>query len=73
MNDGGQAVVADHFHNHAGGGANAKTDEQSHATGTADEGPALFGPDAQGNRVPSAGREGAETVPNARREKSGRS
>lgn len=31
VNEGGQAIVADQFHNHTGCGANAKTDGQCHA------------------------------------------
>ncbi len=37
VNEGGQAVVADHFHNHPGGKANAETNELSHATRAAGE------------------------------------
>ena len=33
VNEGGQAVVADHFHNHAGGAENYEMDEQCHAKG----------------------------------------
>lgn len=35
VNRGGQAVVADQFHHHAGGIENAESAEQSHATGSA--------------------------------------
>lgn len=35
VNEGGQAVVADHFHNHRGAGENAESNEQSHAKGEA--------------------------------------
>jgi hypothetical protein len=41
VNEGGQAVVADHFHQHLGGSENAETNEQSHATGSAGESAAL--------------------------------
>jgi hypothetical protein len=67
-NRGGQAVIAENVHN--GGRRNAKSDDQSHATGAAGVGPALLGHDAQGNGVPIASREGAEAVPDARRDKS---
>ena len=35
VNEGGQAVIADQFHHHAGGGTNSRIDDQSHATETA--------------------------------------
>ena len=68
VNEGGQAVVADHFHNHAGGGENAETSEQSHATGAAGKRASLPRPDPQGEGLPIPGGEGAEPVPNARRD-----
>jgi hypothetical protein len=52
VNDGGQAVVADHFHAHARGAANEKPAEQSHATGATCERAALPRPDAEGIAVP---------------------
>ena len=33
VNEGGQAVIADEFHNHRGGTENGKSSKQSHATG----------------------------------------
>lgn len=72
VNEGGQAVVADQFHHHAGGTQNAKTSKQSHATGSAGTSAALPCPDAEGNGVPIPGSERAATVPNARRDKSRR-
>lgn len=72
VNEGGQAVVADQFHQHGGGSENGKSSEQSHATGAAGESPAMLGEDAQGNGVPIPGGEGPEAVPDARRDKSGR-
>ena len=74
VNEGGQAVIADQFHNHGGGSKNAESDNQSHgaATGPAGIGAALPSPDPLGNGVPIPSRERAETVPNARRHKSGR-
>jgi len=71
VNEGGQAVVADHFHNHTGSAENAETNEQSHATGAAGKRATLSRPDPQGNGMPIPGGEGAEPVPNARRDKSG--
>ncbi len=73
VNEGGQAVIADQFHNHAGGARNGAIDDQSHgaATGAAGIGPALLGADAGGNGVPVPSREGPEKVPNARRDESG--
>lgn len=70
VNDGGQAVVTDQFHQH--GGQNEKSDEQSHATGAACESTAMLGQDAQGNGVPISSREGEEKVSNARRSQSRR-
>ena len=55
VNEGGQAVIADEFHHHAGGsGENGKSNEQSHgaATGSTGSGPALPGPDPFGSGVP---------------------
>lgn len=54
VNEGGQAVVADHFHHHPGGAQNEKSVEQSHATGVRaiGSGAAMLGYDAQGNEVP---------------------
>lgn len=41
VNEGGQAVVADHFHQHTGGGKNEKPIKQSDATGPASTSAAL--------------------------------
>jgi hypothetical protein len=68
VNEGGQAVVAEHFHNHTGGKENVETVKQPHATRTAGQGPALPSQDAQGNGVPIACGEGTETVQDARRD-----
>ena len=68
VNEGGQAVVADHFHNHTGGAQNAKSDKQSHATGAAGESPAMLSEDPQGDGVPISSREGAEAMQDARRD-----
>ena len=70
VNEGGQAVIADQFHNHAGGTGNAESAEQPHAAGTgaAGSGPALLGHDAQGNSLPIPSDQGRETMPDARRQ-----
>lgn len=71
VNDGGQAVIADQFHHHAGGKENAKSAEQPHATGTGAAGAsaALPSPDAEGNGVPIPSREGEAPMPDARRQR----
>ena len=63
-----QAIVADSFHHHTGGAANAESTKQSHATGTAGEGSALLGQDAGWDGVPIASGAGAEAMPDARRD-----
>ncbi|MFZ4380578.1 MAG: hypothetical protein ACOYO0_01265 [Sandarakinorhabdus sp.] len=68
VNEGGQAIVADQFHHHAGGLQNAESVKQSHATGAAGQSAALPGPDAGRDGVPIASGEGAEAVPDARRD-----
>ncbi len=70
VNEGGQAIVADQFHQHTGGRENGKSDGQSHATGPAGDGPAMLGADPQGNGVPISGGEGPEAMPDARRDQS---
>ena len=70
VNDGAQAVVADQFHHHTGVRENGNSDEQSHATGTAGEGPAMPSQDSQGDGLPIPSGEGPKKVPNARRDKS---
>ena len=72
VNEGGQAIVADQFHQHTGGRENGKSNEQSLATGSAGESPALLSADPQGNGVPIPDGEGPEAVPNARRDQSRR-
>jgi hypothetical protein len=71
VNEGGQAVVADQFHHHAGGKQNARNDEQPHAPedGAAGSGPEMLGHDAQGNGVPIPGDQGGEAVSHARRQR----
>lgn len=68
INEGGQAVVADHFHQHRGvTGNNAKTDKQSHATGAAGASATLPSPDPCGNGMPVTGCEVSQAMPYARR------
>lgn len=67
-NRGGQAVIADTIQT---GGQNAKTDEQSHATGRAGLSTAMLGADPFGIGVPIASGERAEALPHARGEQSG--
>ena len=70
VNEGGQAVIADQFHHHAGGKENGQTADQPHATatGAAGSGPAMLGHNAHGNGVPIPSDQGAEQVPDARRQ-----
>ena len=68
VNSGGQAVVADTIHHHAGGNENAKTNEQSYATVTDGTSAALPSPDPFGNGVPIPSREGEAAMQNARRD-----
>ncbi len=68
VNEGGQAVVADNFHNHTGGQKNAENVDQPHTpeTRAAGESAAMLGQDAQGNGVPVPSDQRGEAVPNAR-------
>ena len=66
VNEGGQAVVADHFH--AGGRENGKSIKQSHATGAAGDHAALPSPDPQGNGVPIPRGQREAAMQNARRD-----
>ena len=59
VNQGGQAVVADQFHHHAGATENGKTAKQSDATDTAGASATLPGPDTGGDGVPVPGGETA--------------
>lgn len=72
VNEGGQAVVADHFHNHTGAAENGKSVKQSDATGTASASAALPCPDASGNGVPISSGEGQAAMQDARRHESRR-
>ncbi len=71
VNDGGQAIVADHFHHHRGGIENANSVKQSDATGPAGECRALPRPDASGIGVPVSGSVRTEKVSDARGDESG--
>jgi len=70
VNEGGQAVIAEQFHHHAGGSENAKSAEQPHApeSGAAGASPALPCSDPIGPAVPVASGEGKPPLQNARRE-----
>lgn len=72
VNEGGQAIVADQFHHHAGGAENDKSVKQSDATGPAGSSATLPSPDANGNGVPIPGGDRQAAVPDARRHESGR-
>ena len=70
VNEGGQAVIADQFHNHAGVRENAEAAEQPHAAGTGGtgSGPAMLGEDAEGIGLPISSDQGREAMPDARRQ-----
>jgi hypothetical protein len=68
VNEGGQAVVADEFHHHAGGHKNAESANQCHAAQTASTSAALPSPDAQGSGVPIASGKGEAAMQDARRD-----
>jgi len=70
VNDGGQAVVADHVH-HTGGAGNEKPNEQSDATRTVGERAALPCPDPSWNGMPSPGSQGSAALQDARRDEPG--
>ncbi|MCR9072727.1 MAG: hypothetical protein NXI18_13495 [Alphaproteobacteria bacterium] len=73
VGDGGKAIVAEQFHQHARGGRNEESAEQSHATASTGSGAKMLGHDAGGHALPIPSGERTETVPNARRHKSRRS
>ena len=70
--EGGQAVIADQFHNHDGGLKNGQIAEQPHGTGPVGTSPALYGPDPFGSGVPISGDQGQEAMPVARGAVTGR-
>jgi hypothetical protein len=69
VNEGGQAIVADEFHQHTGGKENGKSNEQPRATGAVGESAALPSPDPIWPAVPVASDEGQAKVPDARRQR----
>jgi hypothetical protein len=73
VNEGGQAIVADEFHNHTGGQKNGRPDEQPHATGGARSGTALPSSDPIREAMPSAGGKRQPAMQNARRQRKRRS
>jgi hypothetical protein len=70
VNEGGQAVVAEHLHIGSNGGHNAAIADQCHAATAAGASgrAALPSPDPIGRGVPISGSEGQEAVPHARRQ-----
>ena len=68
VNSGGQAVVADAFHQNTGGTENAKTDEQSLATITDGTSAALPSPNPLGEGVSITSREREAPMQDARRD-----
>ena len=71
VNEGGQAVIADQFHNHTGGQENGESIIQSDATGAAGQCAALPSPDAGRNGVPIPGGEGEAALSASWRHESG--
>lgn len=67
VNQGGQAIVTDQLHHHAGGRENGKLADQPHAQGSC--GPALPRPDPLGQAMPVPCDQGTEKVPHARRQR----
>jgi hypothetical protein len=72
VNEGGQAVIADQFHNHAGDRENGRPVKQSDATRPAGASSALPSPDPFRSGVPVPGGEGETPLPDARRHESRR-
>lgn len=68
VNEGGQAVIANQVHHHAGGIENGESVEQSHAPGAPNAIAALPGPDPLRDGVPVPSGSRAEAVPHARRD-----
>jgi len=68
VNKGGQAIVADHFHRHAGAMQNGESANQSRPTRAAGQSAALHCPDAGEEGVPITSSERAPAVPDARRD-----
>jgi hypothetical protein len=70
VHEGGQAVVADQFHHHAGG-KNEKSADQSRAAGSAGSIPTLSSPDPLWNGMPITSGEREEAMQDARRDEPG--
>lgn len=68
VNEGGQALVADHFHKHERAPVNARNDEQCDAASSAGAGTSLPSPNSQGSGVPVPGRKRKATLPHAWRD-----
>jgi hypothetical protein len=66
VNEGGQAIVAEEFHQHRGGSKNEKLDEQSHATKALSKCASLSSPNSLGHAVPITGCIGEEALQDAR-------
>ena len=66
VNEGGQAVIADQFHNYTGGKENAESVNQSDATGPAGQSAALPSADANGSGVPIPSSARAKAMQDAR-------
>jgi len=67
VNEGGQAIVADEFHQHAGGSENAKSVKQCQATGKPFTSAALPSANAEGNGVPIPSGKRQKAMQDARR------
>lgn len=72
VNDGGQAVIADEFHNHPGAEINEESSKRSVATGAAGQCATLPSPDPLGYGVPIPGSERQAAMQDAWRDESGR-
>lgn len=68
LNERGQAVVADEFHHHTGGAANAKTVDQSYTASTTCDSASLLSQDTTGNGMPIPSGEGVTAMQDARRD-----
>lgn len=66
VNQGGQAVVTDHFHHH-GGGKNENDEQPYEPNGAPGIGPALLGQDQKRNALPMSGDQRQEALPASRR------
>jgi hypothetical protein len=62
VNEGGQAIVAEQFHHHAGGKENGKSNDQSHAARNSGECSSLSSLDSLGDGVPISSGERQKAV-----------